>query len=461
MAHTINSMKSEFGYEPEGAYASKFKYDEHGSNRYMNYVSSWSNKGETFLPSYVRPKNRKLLERVDDIEDLQKQNIKVDSPKDDPSDRMVQLSQWQPGMPLPSQSPPQEDKTLGVKEGKQARVRFVDPPSRTIDEIRMRYEYHGVQGLTKDEVNQFWKWAREHPDESDAHMLFGDVTKAGDKYFRALVEKLGTNSPYMWDVTQHKWVPRPGVQQKKTEPKVPPPKKDDGEMGNYEKERALYRARELKRARDKEARLKRERYSRGMSREQWDHYLKSHDGKTPDEVEAEQQQKSKLGLLPPKKKKGGPDSKKVEKDDKDTKKDSGWHVHIHGSGGTTVDTGGKKDDTDDDTLQVIIPPKKDDKGPPPISHLDELLGDVTHVKQTQVVHRAPPPKKIEHQPTWVHETVPDYKFEYIHWDEAAVARFEGRNFPQTSHSSVEQPRAQEVEPHLPIVVTPQSSSKST
>jgi hypothetical protein len=206
-----------------------------------------------------------------------------------------------------------------------------------------------------------------------------------------------------------------------------------------------------------------------MSKEQWDHYLKSHNGMTPDEFEAFH--KSKLGLLPPKHKKGDPNVKKddkvdtgVKKDGKDTKKDSGWHVNIHGTGGTQVDPGSKKDDeVDTGGTQVDPGTQKDDKdtggGPP---HIDDILHGGTQVDHhVQVVHKAPPPRKIEHEQTWVHETVPDYKFEYIHWDEHAVARFEGRDFPQTSHSSVEQPRAQDVEPHLPIVVNPQSTSKST
>ena len=55
MAHTVDSVKGDHGYEPEGAYATRFKYDPDGGNRFMNYASSWSNKGESFLPDYVNP----------------------------------------------------------------------------------------------------------------------------------------------------------------------------------------------------------------------------------------------------------------------------------------------------------------------------------------------------------------------------------------------------------------------
>ena len=43
------------------------------------------------------------------------------------------------------------------------------------------------------------------------------------------------------------------------------------------------------------------------------------------------------------------------------------------------------------------------------------------IDKTDPLH--PDKKPIEHRPSWVHDAT-KYKFEYIHWDEAAVARFE-------------------------------------
>ena len=77
------------------------------------------------------------------------------------------------------------------------------------------------------------------------------------------------------------------------------------------------------------------------------------------------------------------------------------------------------------------------------------------IDKTDPLH--PDKKPIEHRPSWVHDAT-KYKFEYIHWDEAAVARFEGRTFTKTSHSSVEQARGPDVDPHPQQVIVPKGTS---
>ena len=44
--------------------------------------------------------------------------------------------------------------------------------------------------------------------------------------------------------------------------------------------------------------LLRERHARGMSQERWDHYLRTHDGKTPDEVEGTGRYRPRKPVVP-------------------------------------------------------------------------------------------------------------------------------------------------------------------
>ena len=251
--------------------------------------------------------------------------------------------------------------------------------------------------------------------------------------------------------------------------------------GIYAEQRGTYQS-----SRDRVHEL--ERIKHGMSKKQWADYLEAHKGKTPDDVREDQLLselkegqkevhdradifdkhdhwyysqgtyhfdtslkppqwvKTTKGLIPPKKKKGDPTKPAPHVDDL-LKKDSGWHVNIHG-------------------VQPNIPKKKkDDPGPAP--HVKDLL----HKKTKPVIQVVSDPvdkkmslhpdnQPIEHRPSWVHET-PKYKFSYIHWDEAAVARFEGRKYNKTSHSSVEQPRETAEEPHLPKAIMPKSTSQTS
>ena len=81
MSHTMDSTKGDLVYEPQGAYASTFKYlkDTGTTNRYLKYASPWANKGDGFLPDYVEPKDRKMLERAQDVTSEQRQGVLHDS----------------------------------------------------------------------------------------------------------------------------------------------------------------------------------------------------------------------------------------------------------------------------------------------------------------------------------------------------------------------------------------------
>ena len=202
---------------------------------------------------------------TDDHEDAQQKNQQTF--------REQQDSKWQPGMPLP-----QDDKTLGVKEGKQARVRFAEPLN--LDQIRAHFDKYGLRGLTKDEIKMWRKWEASKGDDTEidaidvdfvVDLTKGDVTKRSDRYFLALVDKYKGKSPYIWNVLVHRWVPRAPKQKQ-------PPKKDkepDSPKMTKEQLDAYHHAQNLIR----------ERHAGGYSREWFDHYLHTHGGKSPDEVE--------------------------------------------------------------------------------------------------------------------------------------------------------------------------------
>ena len=128
MSHTVNSAKGDLAYEPQGAYAGSLKYlkGTGTGNRYLNYASPWANKGDGFLPSYVAPQDRKLLERAQGVTSQQRQGVLQDPsswahetgagtkppPHSDvklplpdtrppPQTHQEQLAKYQQGMPLP------------------------------------------------------------------------------------------------------------------------------------------------------------------------------------------------------------------------------------------------------------------------------------------------------------------------------------------------------------------------
>ena len=188
LQHTVNSTKAEWGYEPQGAWASAFKYGhiqgQRVPNRYLNYATPWSNRGETFLPGYAMPKDRKLLDRVAHLQTQQRRALHADPtarahstgagqqssialkdkakpPETDPA-WGVSIT----GTKLAEKPPPddliadhykpgsQAPKSYGVLEGKQKRVRFVDHKGkegimRSDEEIRAIFIRHGSRTGTR------------------------------------------------------------------------------------------------------------------------------------------------------------------------------------------------------------------------------------------------------------------------------------------------------------------------
>ena len=237
MSHTMDSTKGDLAYEPQGAYASKFKYADKTSNRYLNYASPWANKGDGFLPTYVLPQARKLLERAQDVTTQQREGVLQDSsswahdtgagtkppkwnvnihgalPDDKPpkqTERQEHLAQYQQGGPLPH-APEKEVKfRLGSQapkithEGKQKRqtVRFqeVDDVSkdRPLDYVIAHFSKYGAKGLSKSELKNWRQWEAEKGARKARNAgTGGDPTNHHDPYFQALDKRKGRN-PFYW-----------------------------------------------------------------------------------------------------------------------------------------------------------------------------------------------------------------------------------------------------------------------
>ena len=471
MKHTINSAKdTEANYEPQGAWASSFKYGQQDAklgrvaNRYLNYVTPWSNKGESFLPSGMQPKDRRLLLRTQDIEQQQQRSIKTDEsswshgtgagtkpsksdawsvnihgagPGKPDKDVTTSLQEWHPGMPLPKHEPPQppEDKTLGVKFGKQAKVRFAEP--RTLLQIRAWFKEHGARGLSKSELKQF----RDFQAKQDKAKPHGRKTALQQMWDDMKAEKEKGRGPGGDTLDSKDW---------------------------WFSERPLdYR----------------------WTGKEW---VK----RTPEEKERLQYQqrlKDVVGMIPPKQKKGAPPKEfifyRLKKgahtlqqviaefsvrgvknlNSTEIKMHREWELKKAARKGIVSrhDTTGRLDRM---LSKIDTSPKKPGPKPPlspkvvpPRPHLDDLLGGggEPQKKHHTEVHRVPVVPKIEHQPSWVHDqklvkhvSGAPYTFTPYTYNEEAFARFEGRHYEGSHLSKQQQAQPQVLTSHQSVEIPP-------